>query len=239
MAMDPKKLSLLTSALAASIALVGSLTAGCSDSPDSDESDGGSRETTSSGNVASSGGTSSGDGGASGASTSSSGGSSGDGGSGTSGAIDGLCLGDDGAVPSCEDQTGCLTAYEHEDMCTGTAAVFRPAIARNIVECLRLAPTCERGNDASQCAQDAVDRACPIDPTFVTDYCNDMIAKAKCTPAEADGFGARCAALAPALTRVGRDGVGSCLHILGCNADRCLDPSWTDTMSLPAPTPNP
>ena len=233
-ALDPKKFALLTSAIAASIAVVGASTAGCtvtSTDDDVDSGSGSSGEPTSS-SGGSSGGSSSGG--------SSSGGSSSGGTSSSSGEIDagpdgGTCLGDEGAAPSCDNQTGCLTDDLHEDMCTGTASVFRPAVARQIVECLKIAPSCEMGEDESECAQKAVDEACPVDATFVTEVCDNMIELAECVGDEADGFGALCDALVPALTQLGREGLAECVSNFGCTGSPCLDPSYANYSLLPSP----
>ena len=147
----------------------------------------------------------------------------------------GTCLGDEGAAPSCDNQTGCLTDDFHEDMCTGTASVFRPAVARQIVECLKIAPSCEMGEDESECAQKAVDEACPMDPAFVTGVCDNMIELAECVGDEADGFGALCDALVPALTQLGREGLAECVSNFGCTGSPCLDPSYANYSLIPSP----
>ncbi len=235
MAFDPKKFALLTSAIAASIVVVGATAGGCTvnEVNDADSGTGSSSgEATSSSGGSSSGGSSSG-GSSSGGSSSSSGGSSS--GSTDAGVDGGSCLGDDGVAPSCENQTGgCLTYEFHQNLCANTGVVFRAAVARAAVDCLRIAPTCEMGGDESNCAAAAIAQACPVDAAVLGTYCDEVAAAAECEEADKPAAVAACKGLAPALNEVGLSGLKNCVADYGgCGESICFDASYANDLLLP------
>ena len=230
MALDPKKFALLTSAIAASIVVVGASTAGCSDAAVDDDGDGGSSSgeaTSSSGGGSSSGGTSSGG-------TSSGGGSSSGGADG--GADGGTCLGDEGVAPTCDDLgTGCFASEERDYMCPGFASVFKPSVAHATIDCLKISPSCEEGEElgAPECATDAVAAACTDDdPATIQAFCEDVLDRAECEDA---ALLARCKAFYPALSQEGQDGLKFCADdSSGCGLfEFCVDPTYASSALVP------
>ncbi len=235
MALDQKKFAFLTGAIAASIVVVGATSTGCTinevksddkdDENSSSSSSGGESSSSSGGESSSSGG----GGSSSGGESSSSGGGSSSGGE--------ACLGDEGDVPSCEGLTGCIGEEANAYQCTGYGEVFRPAVARQLVECLQTAPTCEEGDDGGDCAKDAVAAACAVD---VDAYCAGL--SEICPDAARADIVAACKALAPALTETGKAGLTSCLtniieDVEDCDLDQiaCFDPSYASSQLVEVP----
>lgn len=223
MALDPKKFALLTSTIAASIVVVGTTVTGCTEKAVDDTPGEGS----SSGEPTSSSSSSSGDGG--GSSSGDGGGSSSSSSSGDGGNDAGSCLGDDGAAPSCDDiAETCLAEEDREYTCPGYATIFRPAIARATIDCLKISPSCEEGDpDLNNCAAAAIAEGCPVD---VVDYCDELIVHASCGDSDvSEELRALCLDFAPALSEAGKTALTDCAKAEDSCAFElrwCLEPSY-------------
>ncbi len=214
MKIDKSKFLVLTSVLAAGTAAAAMSTGAC----------------TTTTNNPTDGGTSSVDGSSGGTDGSSGGtdGSSGGGDGATDGGDDGsACLGDDKVLnPSCSsfleagtDAGGsCLTSLDGQDACTSFQANLRNGVAREAVNCLKIAPTCEALPDpVGGCLDQAAAKACP--DTAVDALCTAELAK--CTAGAITK--ADCVKYMTALTPAARTKfTTNCADEVGCslsNAD--------------------
>lgn len=237
MALDPKKFALLTSAIAASIAVVGASATGCTEKAVDDTGDSGDGTSSSSSSSSSSSGSSSGDGGGSSSGDGGGSSSSGDGGGSSSG-DGGSCLGDEGAAPTCDDLgAACLAEPGNDYMCPGYAAIFRPEVAKATIDCLKISPSCEEGDpDTNNCAYAAVEQACPV--ADAASYCDGIIAAANCDDAtEADRLREICLGFVPALNQTGRDALTDCASepdSCGFGLEFCMEPGYVSgTLGAP------